>query len=248
MSGLIIQILCWCTLVILVLLAWALSSLLFLFVFCLPFLIDEFIYRFRYKRLDDFCENLVKIVKEDGAHKIAGGRDPVLAKVYQENHTYVQVIIGLASFYLLILLKKRGSRVARHFALTFMDISDEFQGAHVGMFEIAREALNGIELNTEVDMSCLYRNVYDAWCSSYKSLPGLGLLTGFEYTEYFKLVTDTLDISVVRYSEPLRFTKEDKDFICDGIVSWRFVSGNEIWPRYMAFARRVSRVFFLRED
>ena len=55
------------------------------FCFLPAFFIDETIYRFRYKRLDEFCENLVKIVKEDGAHKIAGERDPVLAKVYQEN-------------------------------------------------------------------------------------------------------------------------------------------------------------------
>lgn len=246
MSELILQIFGWSLITILVLLAWALSSLLFLFVFCLPFFIDEAIYRFRYKRLDEFCENLVKIVKEDGANKIAGGRDPVLAKVYQENHSYVQVVIGLASFFLLILLKKRGSKVAKHFALTFKDIGDEFQGTHVGMFDIARKALIGIESNTDVDMSSLYRDVYDAWCSSYKSLPGLGLLTWLEYDAYFKLVADSLDMSVVRYSKPLRFTKEDKEFINGVIVPWKFVSGNEIWPKYMAFANRVSDLFFLR--
>lgn len=59
----------------------------------------------------------------------------------------------------MILLKKRGSKVAKHFALTFMDIGDEFQGAHLGMFDIARKVLNGIEPNTDVDMSCLYRNI-----------------------------------------------------------------------------------------
>ena len=246
MSELILQIFFWSAITILVLLAWALSSLLFLFVFCLPFFIDETIYRFRYKGLDEFCENLVKIVKEDGAHKIAEERDPVLAKVYLENHSYVQVVIGLASFFLLILLKKRGSKVARHFALTFKDIGDEFQGAHSEMFDIARKVLNGIEPNTDVDMSCLYRNIGDAWCSLYKSLPGLGLLTLFEYVEYFKLVTDALNMSEVRYSKPLRFTKEDKDFINSVIVSWKFVSGSEIWPKYMAFANRVSDLFFLR--
>ena len=40
-----------------------------------------------------------------------------------------------------------------------MDIGDEFQGAHLGMFDIARKVLNGIEPNTDVDMSCLYRNI-----------------------------------------------------------------------------------------
>ena len=131
-------------------------------------------------------------------------------------------------------------------SLTFKDIGDEFQGAHSEMFDIARKVLNGIEPNTDVDMSCLYRNIGDAWCSLYKSLPGLGLLTLFEYVEYFKLVTDTLNMSEVRYSKPLRFTKEDKDFINSVIVSWKFVSGSEIWPKYMAFANRVSDLFFLR--
>lgn len=245
MSDFITQSLFYCFVTVLILLAWAVSSIIFLFVFCLPFLIEDIVYKLRYSALDKFCENLVSVVKIDGAYTVAGARDPVLVDVYQKNHSYVQVVIGLASLYLLLLLKKRGSKVAKHFALTFKDIGEEFRDVHCDIFKLVGTVLNDIRPNTEVEMVYLYKRVIEVWCNMYKSLPGLGLLTRMEYEAFFSLVVNKIGLSVVSYhKECLVYKERDKSFIDNGIVSWEIVSNKGLWQRYMSFAENVSRLFF----
>lgn len=245
MSEFLVQTLVYCFITVLMLLVWAVSSIVFLFVFCLPFLIEDIVYKFRYGALDKFCENLVSTVKIDGAYTIAGTRDPVLVDVYKANRSYVQVIIGLASLYLLLLLKKRGEKVARHFALTFKDIGEEFRDVHCDIFKLVGIVLNDIKPNTEIEMIYLYNRVAEVWCSMYKSLPGLGLLTWMEYEAFFSLVASKIGLSVIGYhKECLIYTKQDKTFIDNGIISWEIVSEEGFWQRYMSFAENVSTLFF----
>ena len=245
MSEVIAQSLVYCFITVLILLAWAVSSIAFLFAFCLPFLIEDVVYKFRYGALDKFCEDLVSVIKTDGAYTIAGARDPVLVNVYQVNRSYVQVIIGLASLYLLFLLKKRGEKVTKHFALTFKDIGEEFIDVHCDIFKLVGTVLNDIKPNTEVEMGYLYNRVIEVWCNMYKSLPGLGLLTRMEYEAFFSLVASEIGLSVVSYhKEYLIYTEDDKSFVANGITSWEIVSNKGLWQRYMSFAENVSMLFF----
>jgi hypothetical protein len=217
---------------------------LFGVVFCLPFWIGEAVYRFRYKPIDDFAEKLANIIKDNGAVEVAGARDTSLAKVYQEQHSYVSVIIGVASFYFLILLKKRGHKVARHFARSFYGLGEEFVNSRFGIYQLAEEVLRGIEPKTKIDMVQLYRKVGDKWCKQYKTLPGVGLLTRFEFDAFFLLSKDHLDASLVRWAkDDIEFMETDQVFVSQEKVHLvDFVSGNDLWWRYKNIAFEVSKL------
>ena len=229
---------------ILAILVWAMSSILFGVVFCIPFWTGEAVYRFRYKPIDDFAEKLANIIKDNGAVEVAGARDPSLAKVYQEQHSYVSVIIGVASFCFLILLKKRGHKVARHFARAFYDLGEEFVSLRFEIYQLVEEVLRGIEPKTKIDMVQLYREVGDKWCKKYKSLPGVGLLTRLDFDAFFLLSKDRVDVSLVRWAkDDIEFQETDKAFVSKEKVHLvDFVSGNDLWWRYKNLAFEVSKL------
>lgn len=229
---------------ILAIVVWAISSILFGVVFCIPFWIDEAVYRFRYMPIDDFTEKLANIIKDNGAVEVAGARDASLAKVYQEQHSYVSVVIGVASFYFLILLKKRGHKVARHFARAFYDLGEEYVELRFGIYQLVEEVLSEIRPKTKIDLVQLYREVGDKWCNQYKSLPGVGLLTRLEFDAFFLLSKGRLDASLVRWAkDDIEFLEKDKAFVSKEKLHFvDFVSGNDLWRRYKNLAFEVSKL------
>lgn len=196
--------------------------------------------------MDVFCVELAKVAKEEVATEIVANRNQDLVEVYIKNRSYIPVFIGLAAFFFLSLLLKRGRKAAEHFLLQVRGLSKHYMEEYYGILELAKAVLSDVEPNTEVDLAVLYKGIADTWCQKYKSLPGLGLLTQIDYTSFFDIVVTRIDLAAIRPSKrQMKLTGDQKSFICDEVfTSIRIVSSSGIWRKYSNYAAAISEVVF----